>query len=95
MTPIWGYTLSGRARVFEDGVLPPGWSADISVLPEHLRNGEAVSRLDEEERISKRPIDEPVAEAEPVKRGPGRPRKIQATETVASEPEGDDGQDAE
>ena len=21
----WGYTLDGRAHVFEDGVLPPGW----------------------------------------------------------------------
>lgn len=23
--PAWGYTACGRARVFDDGVLPPGW----------------------------------------------------------------------
>lgn len=23
--PAWGYTADGRGRVFDDGVLPPGW----------------------------------------------------------------------
>lgn len=23
--PLWGYTACGRARIFYDGVLPPGW----------------------------------------------------------------------
>lgn len=28
---MWGYTACGRARVFEDGVLPEGWHAKPQV----------------------------------------------------------------
>ena len=78
-SPIWAYTASGRARVFDDGVIPPGWSADISVLPEDKRTGDYVSAADFRERVNRVPVDEPATEddaddmRDPAPRRRGRP----------------------
>lgn len=40
----WGYALDGRAHVFEDGVLPPGW---LYVPPYDLDAAEWTTRAKE------------------------------------------------
>lgn len=75
--PCWGYTLDGRAHIFEDGVLPAGW---LSVPPFDLDAMEWTER-------AQLPLDTGLADVEDAsgigsgdsgepRRGRGRPRRI-------------------
>ena len=48
--PAWGYTLDGRAHVFEDGVLPAGWLSvppfDLDALEWTMRAAEPLDLSD-------------------------------------------------
>lgn len=67
--PAWGYRPDGRAAIFDDGVLPEGWSDQLTVMPEAMRDATAIT-----ERMERNPG--PVVEAAPPAEKPARkPRK--------------------
>lgn len=35
--PAWGYKPDGAARIFDDGILPKGWSADPLVIKDETK----------------------------------------------------------
>lgn len=75
--PSWGYTVDGRARIFDDGVLPAGWSSTPTM---DLDAAEWTRRAQLETAPAPAPEPELMPEAGPLmtqaKRGPGRPRKV-------------------
>jgi hypothetical protein len=77
-SPRWGYTLDGRAHVFEDGVLPRGW---IEVPPFDLDAMEWTKRaamplvLEDEDNGTDASGIGSGDNGEP-RRGRGRPKRI-------------------
>jgi len=85
-SPRWGYTLDGRAHVFEDGVLPPSW---LEVPPIELDAMEWTERakapLDVEAEFNDAPeatdngedtSGPSVGDSGEPRRGRGRPKRI-------------------
>lgn len=92
MGPAWGYSACGRARVFDDGVLPEGWHP-VPVVPMTAEEATRAHECEVRERRSvlfptgdkTEPVLEPAGNkietmpedaAEPTPRKRGRPRKV-------------------